>query len=84
MAESRRCEVMCKEYDLPDSKTVNGMAEFFGNYASYGGKVNVARGFGIVKEIYWHLGNLFCQKDLTKIIVESVWIDFISYIFLLY
>ena len=39
MVELRRRAVVFEGYDLPDLKTVNGMAEFFGNYASYGGKV---------------------------------------------
>lgn len=38
MVELRRLGVVFEEYDLLDLKTVNGMAEFFGNYASYGGK----------------------------------------------
>ena len=38
MVELRRRGVVFEGYDLPDLKTVNGMAEFFGNYASYGGK----------------------------------------------
>ena len=54
MVELRGLGVVFEEYDLLDLKTVNGMAEFFGNYASYGGKGE--RGFGIVKEIYWPLG----------------------------
>ena len=38
MVELRRLGVVFEEYDLPDLTTVNGIAEVFGNYASYGGK----------------------------------------------
>ena len=37
MAELRRRGVVFEEYDLPDLKTVNGIAEVAGNYASSGG-----------------------------------------------
>jgi catechol 2,3-dioxygenase-like lactoylglutathione lyase family enzyme len=37
MAELRRRGVVFEEYDLPDLKTVNGIAEVSGNYASSGG-----------------------------------------------
>ena len=56
MVELRSRGVVFEGYDLPDLKTVNGMAEFFGNYAPTVARVNVARGCVIVKEIYWPLG----------------------------
>ena len=37
MAELRRRGVVFEEYDLPGLKTVNGIAEVSGNYASSGG-----------------------------------------------
>jgi catechol 2,3-dioxygenase-like lactoylglutathione lyase family enzyme len=37
MAELRRRGVMFEDYDFPDLKTVNGIAEISGNYASSGG-----------------------------------------------
>ena len=37
MAELRRRGVVFEEYDLPDLKTVNGIAEVAGNYPSSGG-----------------------------------------------
>ena len=38
MAELRRRGVVFEEYDFPGLKTVNGIAEVSGNYASSGGK----------------------------------------------